>query len=87
MKKSKKIGPLIGPSIDTFSIIFLLKRKKKNKQKMFPIYSRVTINGERIELSTKRSILLKNWDTKRQIRGPFELSFLVGFSPATPTFS
>lgn len=66
MKKSKKIGPLIGPSIDTFSIIFLLKRKKKNKQKMFPIYSRVTINGERIELSTKRSILFKNWDKKRQ---------------------
>ena len=66
MKKSKKIGPLIGPSLDTFSIIFLLKRKKKNKQKMFPIYCRVTINGERIELSTKRSILLKNWDKKRQ---------------------
>ena len=66
MKKSKKIGPLIGPSIDTFSIIFLLKRKKKNKQKMFPIYCRVTINGERIELSTKRSIFINNWDTKRQ---------------------
>jgi len=33
---------------------------------MFPIYVRVTINGERIELSTKRSILLKNWDKKRQ---------------------
>jgi integrase len=66
MKKSKKIGPLIGPSLDTFSIIFLLKRKKKNKQKMFPIYSRVTLNGERIELSTKRSILINNWDKKRQ---------------------
>ena len=66
MRKSKKIGPLIGPSLDTFSIIFLLKKKKKNKQKMFPIYSRVTINGERIELSTKRSIFIKNWDKKRQ---------------------
>ena len=66
MRKSKKIGPLIGPSLDTFSIIFLLKKKKKNKQKMFPIYCRVTINGERIELSTKRSIFIKNWDTKRQ---------------------
>ena len=66
MKKSKKIGPLIGPSLDTFSIIFLLKKKKKNKRKMFPIYSRVTINGERIELSTKRSILINNWDKKRQ---------------------
>ena len=66
MKKSKKTGPLIGPSLDTFSIIFLLKKKKKNKQKMFPIYCRVTINGERIELSTKRSIFINNWDKKRQ---------------------
>ncbi len=33
---------------------------------MFPIYARVTINGERIELSTKRSILINNWDKKRQ---------------------
>jgi integrase len=66
MKKSKKIGPLIGPSLDTFSIIFLLKKRKKNKRKMFPIYSRVTINGQRIELSTKRWIDLNDWDKKRQ---------------------
>ena len=66
MIKSKKIGPRIGPLIDTFSIIFLLKKKKKNKRKMIPIYARVTISGERIELSTKRNILLKNWDKKRQ---------------------
>ena len=66
MKKSKKIGPLIGPSLDTFSIIFLLKKKKKNKIKLFPIYSRVTINGQRIELSSKRWIDLNDWDKKRQ---------------------
>tara|TARA_A100001035_G_scaffold147520_1_gene115938 strand:- start:4641 stop:5882 length:1242 start_codon:yes stop_codon:yes gene_type:complete len=66
MRKSKKIGPLIGPSLDTFSIIFLLKMKKKNKLNMFPIYARVTINGARIELSTKRSILIENWDKRKQ---------------------
>ena len=66
MKKSKKIGPLIGPSLDTFSIIFLLKKGKKNKRKLFPIYSRVTINGQRIELSTKRWIDLNDWDKKKQ---------------------
>ena len=66
MKKSKKIGPLIGPSLDTFSIIFLLKKGKKNKRKLFPIYSRVTINGQRIELSTKRWSDLNDWDKKRQ---------------------
>jgi integrase len=66
MKKSKKIGPLIGPSLDTFSIIFLLKKGKKNKRQLFPIYSRVTINGQRIELSSKRWIDLNDWDKKRQ---------------------
>jgi len=66
MKKSKKIGPLIGPSLDTFSIIFLLKKGKKNKRKLFPIYSRVTINGQRIELSTKRWISISDWDKKKQ---------------------
>ena len=66
MKKSKKIGPLIGPSINTFSIIFLLKKGKKNKRKLFPIYSRVTINGQRIELSTKRWISISDWDKKKQ---------------------
>ena len=66
MNNSKKIGPLIGPSLDTFSIIFLLKKGKKNKRKLFPIYSRVTINGQRIELSTKRWIDLNDWDKKKQ---------------------
>ena len=66
MNNYKKIGPLIGPSLDTFSIIFLLKKGKKNKRKLFPIYSRVTINGQRIELSTKRWIDLNDWDKKKQ---------------------
>ena len=29
VKNSNKIGPLIGPSMETFSIIFLLKKAKK----------------------------------------------------------
>jgi len=66
MNNSKKIGHLIGPSLDTFSIIFLLKKGKKNKRKLYPIYSRVTINGQRIELSTKRWIDLNDWDKKKQ---------------------
>jgi len=66
MNNSKKIGPLIGPSLDTFSIIFLLKMKKKNNKNLIPIYSRVTINGQRIELSTKRWISISDWDKKKQ---------------------
>ena len=66
MNNSKKIGHLIGPLLDTFSIIFLLKMKKKNNKNLIPIYSRVTINGQRIELSTKRWISLSDWDKKKQ---------------------
>ncbi|CAI8240091.1 MAG: Tyrosine recombinase XerD [Cryomorphaceae bacterium] len=66
MNNSKKIGPLIGPLLDTFSIIFLLKMKKKNNKNLIPIYSRVTINGQRIELSTKRWIRISDWDKKKQ---------------------
>ena len=66
MNNSKKIGPLIGPSLDTFSIIFLLKMKKKNNKNLIPIYSRVTINGQRIELSTKRWVSISDWDKKKQ---------------------
>jgi len=66
MNNSKKIGPLIGPLLDTFSIIFLLKMKKKNNKNLIPIYSRVTINGQRIELSTKRWISISDWDKKKQ---------------------
>ena len=66
MYNSEKTGPLIGPFFETFSIIFLLKRLKINKQKLIPIYCRVTINGQRIELSTKRRTSLKDWDKKRQ---------------------
>ena len=72
MNNSKKIGHLIGPSLDTFSIIFLLKMMKKNNKNLIPIYSRVTINGQRIELSTKRWISLSDWDKKNK-----DLSLLI----------
>ena len=59
VNNSKKIGPLIGPSMETFSIIFLLKKAKKNSKNLVPIYCRVTLNGRRIELSTKRWVFKK----------------------------
>ena len=70
VNNSKKIGPLIGPSMETFSIIFLLKKAKKNSKNLVPIYCRVTLNGRRIELSTKRWVLNKQWDKKRQRAKP-----------------
>ncbi len=40
--------------------------RKRTKQGRVPLYLRITINGERIELSTGREILLSQWDSKLQ---------------------
>jgi len=56
--------------MNTFNITFLDKKGKKNANLEVPIYCRITMNGERIELSTKRSINLKDWDKKRKRAKP-----------------
>jgi site-specific recombinase XerD len=43
------------------SILFYAKRAKTTTDGLIPIYLRVTINGERIELSTKRYTLPEKW--------------------------
>lgn len=49
----------------TFNILFFIKKSKLLKNDTAPIYMRVTINGKRSEISVKRSILPKLWDTIR----------------------
>lgn len=49
----------------TFSILFFIKKSKLLKNGTAPIYLRVTVNGKRSEISIKRSILPKLWDTIR----------------------
>ena len=49
----------------TFSILFYIKKSKLLKGGKAPIYMRITINGERSEISIKRSIQPSNWDTVR----------------------
>ncbi|WP_288955747.1 site-specific integrase [uncultured Polaribacter sp.] len=49
----------------TFSILFFIKKSKLLKNGTAPIYLRVTINGKRSEISIKRSITPKLWDTVR----------------------
>ena len=49
----------------TFSILFFIKKSKLLKNGAAPIYLRITINGKRAEISLKRSITPKLWDTVR----------------------
>ena len=50
-------------SSKTFSIHFWLNSAKE-KNDLFPIYARVTVDGKRAEISLKRSLSVTYWDTK-----------------------
>lgn len=43
------------------SILFYAKKSKTNKEGLVPIYTRITVSGKRIELSTNRFITLNQW--------------------------
>lgn len=45
------------------SILFYSKKAKANKEGLVPIYMRVTINGKRIEVSTKRFVQSSSWNS------------------------
>ena len=45
----------------TFSVIFYLRKYKVLASGKVPIYARITVNGERVELSVKQSIEPGNW--------------------------
>ena len=49
----------------TFSILFWLYAKREKAGKA-PIYARITINGQRLNLSLKRSISSKRWGIRTQ---------------------
>jgi hypothetical protein len=46
------------------SILFYAKRVKASVNGLVPIYTRITINGKRIELSTNRFVELPKWSTE-----------------------
>ena len=48
------------------SVLFTLKKGKADKVGQMPIYLRITVNGERVELSTNRKIEELKWDSKMQ---------------------
>jgi len=54
---------------NTFTVIFLTRKSRSNSQKL-SIYSRITVDGKRSEISLKRSVSVCNWDTaKGRARG------------------
>jgi hypothetical protein len=41
---------------------FYLKNNRENAKGQSPVYLRITLNGQRTEISTNRSILEENWN-------------------------
>jgi hypothetical protein len=48
----------------TYSILCFLKKEKRQKGNEASILLRITVNGQRAEISTKRKINPSRWDTK-----------------------
>jgi len=48
------------------NVLFVLRKTLSDKKGFAPIYLRITVNGERAELSVSRKIAPKKWDAKLQ---------------------
>ena len=46
------------------SILFYAKKAKANVNGLVPIYTRITVNGKRIELSSNKFVEISNWSTE-----------------------
>lgn len=51
---------------NTFSILLFIKRKKLLKNGEAPIYLRITVKGEKVEISTNQSVDPEQWDPIRR---------------------
>jgi len=57
------------PNYTTFSVLFFVRKHHDETKKLF-IYTRITVNGRRSEISLKRSIPVNHWDaSKGRARG------------------
>lgn len=50
----------------SLNLLIYLKRCKVNSAGKSPLFIRISINGQRVEVALKRSIDPQNWDSKRQ---------------------
>ena len=56
---------------NNLSVLFYLRKSKAKKNSEAPIYMRITVNGNRVDLSTHQFCLPEKWDVKHgYIRGP-----------------
>ena len=49
----------------SFGLLFYVKRSKMNDDGFAPIYLRITIDGARTEISSKRYVKPDQWNTNR----------------------
>ncbi len=57
----------------TFSLLFYLKKAKIDNTGKAPIYCRITVDGQRSELSIKRNIEPSRWNNEKGcVRGTTE---------------
>ena len=49
-----------------FNLLFYVKRTKTNSDGLAPVYLRITIDGARIEISSKRYVNPDKWNTNGQ---------------------
>ncbi len=53
-------------AINTFSIQFLLKKEKVNKEGLAPIVAKLFINGKKLEISTSRMLEPEFWSHEKK---------------------
>ena len=51
-------------SFSTLNISFIIRKNRANANGDSPIYARISIGDERVEISTGRNIKPENWDSK-----------------------
>ena len=51
---------------ETFSIIFWIRKSKTNVEGKCPLHCRITINGERAEISLKKFVSSDKWNSKEE---------------------
>ena len=52
---------------NTFSTLFYPKRNDADKRGNAPLYLRITVDGQRCELSVRRKVNLSQWDSTKEI--------------------
>lgn len=54
---------------NTYSVLFFIRKEKENGKGKVPVYMRITINGKRVEISTKQWIEESRWNQAGQVKG------------------